>query len=241
MHNFRCWLVFSSALLLNVLPFSAHAVVNSEVTRVIFNAGDKSASLALINSPQQPALVQVWTDTGNPSSQPNEETTPVIVLPPVFKMQPGELRSITLQLTDTSVLPRDREALYWLNVYQIPPMTQTDAQVAQKVVLPLRIRMKVFIRPKGVGALKESDAEKLHVIYAGAQNQLQLTNPTPWHITLAGISCESGSASGIMIAPLTTVSVPLQGQGAPCSSVRYDIINDQGTMWHYNKAVSRLP
>ena len=72
MHNFRWWLVFSSALLLNVLPFSAHAVVNSEVTRVIFNAGDKSASLALINSPQQPALVQVWTDTGNPSSQPNE-------------------------------------------------------------------------------------------------------------------------------------------------------------------------
>lgn len=42
MHNFRWWLVFSSALLLNVLPFSAHAVVNSEVTRVIFNAGDKA-------------------------------------------------------------------------------------------------------------------------------------------------------------------------------------------------------
>ncbi|HGY1778791.1 TPA: fimbria/pilus periplasmic chaperone [Citrobacter amalonaticus] len=241
MHNFRWWLAFSSTLLLNALPSSAHAVVNSEVTRVIFNAGDKSASLALINSPQQPALVQVWTDTGNPASQPNEETTPVIALPPVFKMQPGELRSITLQLTDTSALPRDREALYWLNVYQIPPMTQTDAQVAQKVVLPLRIRMKVFIRPKGVGALKESDAETLRVTYAGAQNQLQITNPTPWHITLAAISCEAGSASGIMIAPLATVSVPLQGRGASCSSVRYEAINDHGTLWQYEKAVSRLP
>lgn len=241
MHNFRWWLAFSSALLLNVLPFSTHAVVNSEVTRVIFNAGDKSTSLALINSPQQPALVQVWTDTGNPSSQPNEETTPVIALPPVFKMQPGELRSITLQLTDTSALPRDREALYWLNVYQIPPMTQTDAQAAQKVVLPLRIRMKLFIRPQGIGALRESDAEKLRVAYVGSQNQLQITNPTPWHITLAGISCEAGSASGIMIAPLATLSVPLPGHGAPCSSVRYDAINDHGTFWHYEKAVSRLP
>lgn len=241
MHNFRWWLAFSSALLLNVLPFSTHAVVNSEVTRVIFNAGDKSTSLALINSPQQPALVQIWTDTGNPSSQPNEKTTPVIALPPVFKMQPGELRSITLQLTDTSALPRDREALYWLNVYQIPPMTQTDAQAAQKVVLPLRIRMKLFIRPQGIGALQESDAETLRVAYVGPQNQLQITNPTPWHITLAGISCEAGSASGIMIAPLATVPVPLQGRGAPCSSVRYDAINDSGTLWHYEKAVSRLP
>ena len=139
---------------------------------VIFNAGDKSTSLALVNSPQQPALVQIWTDTGNPSSQPNEVVTPVIALPPVFKMQPGELRSITLQLTDTSALPRDREALYWLNVYQIPPMTQADAQVAQKVVLPLRIRMKLFIRPQGIGTLRESDAEKLRVAYAGPQNQL---------------------------------------------------------------------
>lgn len=241
MHNFRWWLAFSSALLLNVLSFSARGVVNSEVTRVIFNAGDKSTSLALINSPQQPALVQVWTDTGNPSSQPNEETTPVIALPPVFKMQPGELRSITLQLTDISALPRDREVLYWLNVYQIPPMTQTDAQVAQKVVLPLRIRMKVFIRPKGVGALKESDAETLRVTYAGAQNQLQITNPTPWHITLAGISCEAGSASGVMIAPLATVSIPLQGRSGPCSSVRYEAINDHGTLWRYEKAVSRRP
>lgn len=241
MHNSRWWLAFSSALLLNGLPFSAHAVVNSEVTRVIFNAGDKSASLALINSPQQPALVQIWTDTGNPSSQPNEEVTPVIALPPVFKMQPGELRSITLQLTDTSALPRDREALYWLNIYQIPPMTQADAQVAQKVVLPLRIRMKLFIRPQGTGALQESAPEKLRVAYAGPQNQVQITNPTPWHITLAGIRCEAGSASGVMIEPLTTASVTLQGQGTLCSSVRYDVINDHGTLWHYNKAVSRLP
>ncbi|MBN6042995.1 fimbria/pilus periplasmic chaperone [Citrobacter sp. ku-bf4] len=241
MHNFRWWLAFSSAVLLKALPFSAHAVVNSEVTRVIFNAGDKSASLALINSPQQPALVQIWTDTGNPASQPNEETTPVIALPPVFKMQPGELRSITLQLTDTSALPRDREALYWLNVYQIPPMTQTDAQVTQKVVLPLRIRMKLFIRPKGVGALKESDAEKLRVSYVEPQKQLQITNPTPWHITLAGIRCESGSASGVMVAPLASVSVPLQGRGASCSSVHYEAINDHGTLWQYEKAVLRLP
>lgn len=241
MHNFRWWLAFSSAVLLNALPFSAHAVVNSEVTRVIFNAGDKSASLALINSVQQPALVQIWTDTGNPASQPNEETTPVIALPPVFKMQPGELRSITLQLTDTSALPRDREALYWLNVYQIPPLTQTDAQVTQKVVLPLRIRMKLFIRPKGVGALKESDAEKLRVSYVEPQKQLQITNPTPWHITLAGIRCESGSASGVMVAPLATVSVPLQGRGASCSSVHYEAINDHGTLWQYEKAVLRLP
>lgn len=241
MRNSRWWLVFSSLWLLSVPVFPAHAVVNTEVTRVIFNAGEKSNSLALINSQRQPALVQVWTDKGNPSSQPNDVVTPIVVLPPVFKMQPGELRSVKLQLTDTSALPRDREALYWLNVYQIPPMTQTDAQLAQKIVLPLRIRMKVFVRPPGVGPLQESDANKLRIAYRESQKQLQINNPGPWHITLAGISCEAGSASGVMIAPFATISTGLEGRGTTCTSVRYEVINDHGNHWTYEKRVSRMP
>ncbi|WP_336219678.1 fimbria/pilus periplasmic chaperone [Citrobacter amalonaticus] len=241
MRNFRWWLVFSSTWLLSILVFPAYAVVNTEVTRVIFNAGEKSNSLALINSQRQPALVQVWTDKGNPSSQPNDVVTPIVVLPPVFKMQPGELRSVKLQLTDTSALPRDRETLYWLNVYQIPPMTRNDSQIAQKVVLPLRIRMKVFVRPMGVGPLQESDAEKLHIAYRESQKQLRINNSGPRHITLAGISCEAGSASGVMIAPLSTLSIALEGSGATCTSVRYEVINDHGNHWAYEKRVSRMP
>lgn len=238
MRNSRWWSAFSKLLLMSILAFPVHAAVNAEVTRVIFNAGEKSYSLALANSLQQPALVQVWTDKGDPASLPGKVITPVVALPPVFKMQPGELRSIRLQLTDTSALPRDRESLYWLNVYQIPPMTQNDTQIAQKVVLPLRIRMKVFIRPEGVQALQEGDAEKLRIAYDRQENQLQLTNPTPWHITLAGISCEAGSASGVMVAPFATQRVPLQGRGTSCSTVNYEAINDSGNHWGYQKTVS---
>lgn len=238
MRNFRWWLVFSNGLLASALAQPVHAAVNSEVTRVIFNAGETRYSLALINSPQQPALVQVWTDKGDPGSQPNSVITPVVAMPPVFKMQPGELRNIRLQLTDTTGLAQDRESLFWLNIFQIPPMTENDAQQAQKIVLPLRVRMKVFIRPKGVSALKEDDARKLGFNYSGPQNQLTVTNPTPWHITFAGISCEAGTASGVMVAPFATLTLALEGAGKRCSLLRYEVINDGGNRWAYEKATA---
>ncbi|WP_368932417.1 hypothetical protein [Citrobacter sp. RHB21-C01] len=50
MRNFRWWLVFSNALLMSQ---SALAAVNTEVTRVVFNAGDERYSLGLANSLQQ--------------------------------------------------------------------------------------------------------------------------------------------------------------------------------------------
>lgn len=238
MRNFRWWLVFSNALLMSQ---SALAAVNTEVTRVVFNAGDERYSLGLANSLQQPALVQVWTDKGDPSSQPDSVITPVVAVPPVFKMQPGELRSVTLRLTGASELPRDREALYWLNIYQIPPLTERDALTAQKIVLPLRIRMKVFIRPRGVSVLQESDGTALRFAWSTSLKQLHISNPTPWHFTFDGLSCEAGSASGVMIAPRSSLTLPLAGRNPPCTTVAYDIINDAGNHWSYTQPATITP
>ena len=70
------------------------AVVNVDITRAIINAGEKSVPLSLDNSGDQPMLVQVWVDEGNPGVSPDKVKTPVVILPPVFRMSPGEERSV---------------------------------------------------------------------------------------------------------------------------------------------------
>lgn len=131
MRSYRQWLVFSKALLALLLlagiapaPFAA---VNIDRTRIVFAANDVVQSLTLTNDSVTPMLLQVWTDAGETASSPDSSRTPLVVLPPVFKMQPDELRTLRVMLSSRRSLPGDRESLFWLNIYQIPPsrMQQT--------------------------------------------------------------------------------------------------------------------
>lgn len=131
MRSYRQWLVFSKVLLALLLlagitpaPFAA---VNVDRTRIVFAANDVVQSLTLTNDSVTPMLLQVWTDAGETASSPDSSRTPLVVLPPVFKMQPDELRTLRVMLSSRRSLPGDRESLFWLNIYQIPPsrMQQT--------------------------------------------------------------------------------------------------------------------
>lgn len=125
MRSYRQWLVFSKAVLallllagVNSAPFAA---VNVDRTRLVFAANDIAQSLTLANDSVTPMLLQVWTDAGETASSPDNSRTPLVVLPPVFKMQPDELRTLRVMLSSRRSLPEDRESLFWLNIYQIPP------------------------------------------------------------------------------------------------------------------------
>lgn len=213
------------------------AVVNVDITRVIINAGEKSVPLSLDNSGDQPMLVQVWVDEGNPGVSPDKVKTPVVILPPVFRMSPGEERSVKILLANPTLLHPDREALYWLNIYQVPPLpvqnekaSLQDDKATSRVILPLRIRMKLFIRPEGVAPPSEKEGEKL--IFArqmqGTLAQLSVRNPTPWHMTLATLSCGKTMVTGVLIAPGTRLILPFKGHIPECATVNYEVINDDG-------------
>lgn len=170
MHNRRSWSVSSNVQkaisgmlcvlgLMSALP--AFAVVNIEGARVILHNSEISTSLMLSNSEKQRTLVQVWSDKGDPLIPPERATTPLIAVPPVFSMKPGEERSLRLLLTSRQGFSNDKESLLWLNVYQIPPNTAEMTRHTQSVVLPLRLRLKVFIRPAGLDDPTESDGEQL--------------------------------------------------------------------------------
>ncbi|MBX4322131.1 fimbria/pilus periplasmic chaperone, partial [Mycobacterium tuberculosis] len=83
--------------------------------RIVFAANDVVQSLPLTNDSVTPMLFHVGTEAGETASSPDSSRTPLVVLPPVFKMQPDELRTLRVMLSSRRSLPGDRESLFWLN------------------------------------------------------------------------------------------------------------------------------
>ena len=238
MHSYKWWSVFNkvtvaASIMLCCTAFHASAVVNAEKTRVVFNSGSIAESLSLVNSEKEPVVVQVWTDNGDPTVSPDQVHTPVVINPPVFKMKPGEIRNIRLLLVSAGSLPQDRESVYWLNIYQIPPNTETQHTGEKKIVLPLKIRMKVFVRPEKIGELQENDAQKLQfsIDRESGNKTLLIQNPTPWHLTLSSLRSGKTALPGVMVAPFTSERVEIPADKTLADKVDYDVINDNGTRW----------
>ncbi|WP_283787210.1 fimbrial assembly chaperone [Pantoea stewartii] len=229
MHSYKWWSVFSSSLYLltALLSTQAVAVVNIDKTRIIFNANEIAQSVNLVNSGNSPAVLQIWTDDGDIYAPPEKSKTPVMAMPPVLKMQPGELRSIKLMLTSRARLPPGKETLYWLNLYQIPALKKSDNQRDKKVVLPLRLRLKVFVRPTGLGAPRPEDAQKLR--FTRQSQQIMISNPTPWYMSL-NAKVEKAVLRNIMVAPLSDIVVPVTTSVNPGANVEYEVIDQNGNV-----------
>jgi P pilus assembly chaperone PapD len=234
MRNYRWWSVFSKACIaLAISSATASAAVNIDRTRLIFSSSDQVQSLNLSNDSATPMLIQAWTDTGDTASSPDTSTTPVVVVPPVFRMLPGELRSLRLMLSSRKLLAEDRESQFWLNVYQIPPNTQpATGDTAKKVILPLRLRLKVFIRPAGLAAPQQSDEQQLR--FTLNDRTLRIENPTPWFMSLNVQPGKQKAIGGLMVAPKAALEVPLNGPLLAGEKVTYEVITDSGNTHSYS-------
>ncbi|MCW9484860.1 fimbrial assembly chaperone [Klebsiella oxytoca] len=239
MRSYRQWLVFSKAVLallllagVNSAPFAA---VNVDRTRLVFAASDIAQSLTLANDSVTPMLLQVWTDAGETASSPDNSRTPLVVLPPVFKMQPDELRTLRVMLSSRRSLPEDRESLFWLNIYQIPPELSATKSATRKLVLPLRLRLKVFIRPTGLKAPAANDEQKLR--FSIASQGITITNPTPWYMSLTVTATKGIRIGYMMLAPYERRDVVLSQAPAVGTTVNYAVINDSGNWRTYTATI----
>ncbi|ORM88150.1 fimbrial assembly protein [Pantoea cypripedii] len=234
MRNCKLSSVFSKAMILimTMVTFNASAVVNVDKTRVIFNATANMQSINLVNSSESPTIVQVWTDDGDINASPDQSRTPVIALPPVMKMFPGELRSLRLMLTSRGAIPADRESLYWLNIYQIPSLKSDLNKVEKKVVLPLRIRLKVFIRPEGLNAPQIADPAKIQ--FLTKDRELVVKNPTPWYMSINVSVGSHEMLKNLLIEPKSQLIVPVKEALKPGEKVKYDVIDDNGNPVNYS-------
>lgn len=230
----------SGLLLLLIMTCSvpAMASVVAEKTRIIFSEGSTEESLQLVNSNDYPVAVQVWVDDGDLMATPEKAVSPVLVLPPLFRLQPQAQRSLRLILSGASKLPVDRESASWLNVYEIPPKTTTKVDNESSVTLALRMQYKVFYRPKNLPAPADTVSKALTFALErnGNTAMIKVDNPTPYYASISSLTL--GSAEGLpdMVAPFSKLDFPLNRLPlAGGKTVDFVLVDDLGN----RKAFSR--
>lgn len=181
-----------------------HAVagVTAERTRVIFQGDQREASLALVNRNNYPVVLQAWIDNGALESTPENASAPIMPLPPVFRLEPGQQRSLRLLYTG-EILPSKQESLYWLNLYEIPPRPIEKVPVDQtRLTITMRTQMKVIYRPQALAEGAEDAPRRLRLHADGTA--VEIENPTPYFITLAGVEVHHGSTTTPLKVDLLT-------------------------------------
>ncbi|EBF0111963.1 molecular chaperone [Salmonella enterica subsp. enterica] len=207
------------ALVLAFLSVQAQAGIVIGGTRVIYD-GDKKETSASVRNPEKSGvyLVQSWVDSGEQGGK-----VPFIVTPPLFRINPGEENMLRIVRTGGN-LPQNRESVFWLNVKSIPASddSQPRTNVLQVVV---KSRLKLFYRPVGLEGQPESAYHQLSVARSG--NQLTVSNPTPYFVTLFTLKVDGQEIKEAdMVPPKGSVSFTLSSANA--SSVTWQAISDYG-------------
>ncbi len=170
----------SIALLAFSLSQSAHAAIALDRTRVIFDGGKDATSVNITNNNTQlPYLAQGWIE----DEQGQKITAPLIVLPPVQRVEPGKQSQVKVQaLPAAKSLPQDRETVYYFNLREIPPRSDK----ANTLQIALQTRIKLFYRPQAITPTQQDLSnpwqEKLTLSRQG--EHYQVNNPTPYFVTL---------------------------------------------------------
>lgn len=224
------------ALCLAMTP--AHASVVIGGTRVVFPAQQGEVTVRLSNESDHPALVEAWIDTGNPNSTPDSVSTPFLITPPLFRMDPHKDQSLRILFTQGSQpLPTDRESLFWLNVLEIPPKPSGPQYAGSNYLqFAIRSRLKLFYRPADLpdDALKAPDKLTFKAA-AGQGATLEVHNPTPYYVTISNLSLgtdnkPSPETNG-MVAPFGDLRLSPKGLlQAPAAGtpVVFVTVNDYG-------------
>ncbi|MCS3429828.1 molecular chaperone [Klebsiella sp. BIGb0407] len=184
------WLLFSFYF----LSLQVYAGIMPSQSRVIYHAGDKDQSLMLVNTNDYPVIVQNWVDNGE--GTPDAKDIPFVSIPPVFRLEKSDVRGIRIIYNNTS-LPQDRESLYWLNIYEIPP-EKKDINPENSILVTMNTQIKVLFRPEGV-TQKPEEAIKLVTCKRQMPSVIKCNNPSTIHLSVVGmkIHAESGKIQSI--------------------------------------------
>ncbi|WP_233201069.1 fimbrial biogenesis chaperone [Chromobacterium alticapitis] len=217
-------------------PAMANVVITG--TRVVYNSDAREVTIKLNNPGKEPALVQAWTDRGNAKSTPDTADAPFVIMPPIFRVDPG--KSQTLRMTFTQeALPQDRESLFWLNVLDVPPLPQKAGEASNFLQIAFRSRLKIFYRPTGLPGSPDEAADKvdwkLVKNASGKGYALRGHNGSPFHVSFNLTALlwngREYKSDGGMIAPQASEDFELNGlSAAPAGKamVKYETINDYG-------------
>jgi len=224
--------------LLGVNP--ARAGLLAGATRVIVGEGQRDVSLMLVNTNDYPVIVQTWVDRGEADPQ---ALSPFASLPPVFRLQPGARQGIRILLADAQELPGDRESAFWLNLYEIPPTSNTPA--ADRLALAMNTQLKIFYRPKALPSVDVAAQLRFALVQENGAWFVECDNPTPYHASFTTLEVVDADASTVpvmgemdmMTAPFSRRRYALGGSAPAGKIVRYALVDDAGFPQRFEAAL----
>lgn len=218
--------------LLSGLTFTAAASVVIVGNRIIYPAQNQTVNIQLINRDNFPNVVQVWLDSGDEHSTPKTGRAPFLLTPPMFRMAPHSGQNLRLQFIGAA-LPQDKEAVFYLNTLQIPPIYHGEETQNQLVVMH-RNRIKLFWRP---AVLKGSPESMDKTTQAKIEHsELHVINNSGYFLSILQLALPGTKkrviTHSVMIAPGDTLSLPLPGESINAKTLSLSWINDQGSVQH---------
>lgn len=203
----------------------ANVVINS--TRVIYQETNKDVIVQLINSGEDPSLVQAWIDDGDMNSTPETAKVPFLLSPPVVKVSANNGQQLRIKKIGEP-LAKDRESVFYLNVLDIPPVPE-NLQGQNTLQLAVKSRIKLFYRPKALNVKPDAIANYIKLHAQGSQ--MLIKNNAPYHFTLANIDRGNQKnllVDAIMIAPFSSATVKTREPLKASDSLSMKYVDDFG-------------
>ncbi|EMB6254073.1 fimbria/pilus periplasmic chaperone [Serratia marcescens] len=208
------------------LSMSSQAAIALDRTRVIFDGSVQSVSLSVSNQNKQlPYLAQGWLE----DAQGNKIQSPLAVLPPVQRIEPGKPSQVKIQaLPAAKMLPQDRETLYYFNLREIPPKSNKP----NSLQIALQTRIKLFYRPAAIAPERNAAPWQEQLTLTRQGDKYIVNNPTPYYVTLIDAATRKGveGAKGFepfMVPPKGSAPLTVSAASVGGSPV-LTYINDYG-------------
>lgn len=187
--------------------FSHHvqAAVSLSGTRLVFDGRFREVAFDISNPERDEVLVQAWLERGE--TEPlSAEPLPFVVTPALVRL-PAQGRQTLRLMYEGRGLSADRESLLHLYVLEIPRRSVAPRQMN----LAVRQRINVFYRPTGLAG-DPADAVQALAWQRDPSDpkQMNVTNPTPYHVSLLKISVgQAAVRDDLMLPPFSSQALQM--------------------------------
>lgn len=221
-------------------PFFVHAEIMLNGSRVIINHSDRESSILVKNTGKTPVVIQSWVDNGDPSNTPETVSDiPALTIPAIFRLDPEMMQQVRII---NKFIPefKDKESLYWLNLYEINPIPENKVQDRNTINVAVRLQIKVFMRPDDLKMDISKVSNEILFSLDKENHKLTVNNPTPFYVTFESAFLTDKSKKipikVMMLSPFSSQVIAVEN--TDIESINYSLIDDIGS--HYNNEKSLI-
>lgn len=228
---------FAGLILVAKSSFAGGVFLDS--TRIILPLSQKETSVEITNTNDYPVLVQTWLDEGDINQDLETFEPPVVILPPLVKLNPRESRYIRLLLVRQPE-NKNQETVLWFNSREISPEAQDDT--SNMVNFTVTNRVKLFLRPEQL--IKNGSDNWVNRLSCktepqSTKKQVTCYNPTDYFASISHVFSNDTDgyyhSEGMMLSPKGKHTFTLQKKNGTSKNkgLWISVVGDDG--YHIDK------